>query len=60
LARANALKSGTSKGADADAARAKALADFKDFFALWKDADPELPILKQANVEFAKLTSGQH
>jgi DNA-binding winged helix-turn-helix (wHTH) protein/Tfp pilus assembly protein PilF len=60
LARANALKSGTSNGANADAARAKALADFKDFFTLWRDADPELPILKQANVEFAKLTSGQH
>jgi eukaryotic-like serine/threonine-protein kinase len=60
LARANVLESTTSQGADADAARARALADFKDFFALWKDADPELPILKQANIEFAKLTSRRH
>ena len=59
LARANALESGTSQGADADAARAKAIAGFKDFLALWKDADPELPILKQANAEFAKLSSGK-
>jgi hypothetical protein len=24
-------------------------------FALWKDADPDIPILKQANAEYAKL-----
>jgi len=27
----------------------------KDFFALWKDADPDIPILKQAKAEYAKL-----
>jgi hypothetical protein len=26
-----------------------------DFLALWKDADPETPILKQAKAEYAKL-----
>ncbi|MGA2262392.1 MAG: protein kinase [Acidobacteriota bacterium] len=28
---------------------------YEDFFALWKDADPDLPILKQAQAEYAKL-----
>jgi eukaryotic-like serine/threonine-protein kinase len=34
---------------------AKARAAYQDFFALWKDADPDIPILKQAKVEYAKL-----
>jgi serine/threonine protein kinase/tetratricopeptide (TPR) repeat protein len=33
----------------------KARKAYADFFALWKDADPDIPILKQANVEYAKL-----
>lgn len=33
----------------------KSLATYQDFLALWKDADPELPILKQAQAEYAKL-----
>jgi eukaryotic-like serine/threonine-protein kinase len=55
VARANALQARTSQGADADAARARALAAYQDFFALWKDADPDIPILKQAKTEYAKL-----
>ena len=55
VARANALESRTSQGADADAARERALAAYKDFFTLWKDADPDIPILKQAKTEYAKL-----
>jgi serine/threonine protein kinase/Tfp pilus assembly protein PilF len=55
VARANALQARTSQGADADAARVRALAAYKDFFTLWKDADPDIPILKQANAEYAKL-----
>src|SRR5437899_1435088 len=55
LARANALQARTSQGADADAARVRALAAYKDFLALWKDADPDIPILKQAKAEYAKL-----
>jgi hypothetical protein len=27
----------------------------QDFFVLWKDADPEIPILKEAKAEYAKL-----
>jgi serine/threonine protein kinase/tetratricopeptide (TPR) repeat protein len=55
VARANALESRTSQGADADAARLRALAAYKDFLALWKDADLDIPVLKQANEEYAKL-----
>jgi len=55
LARANALESRTSQGADADAARVRALAAYKDFLTLWKDADPDIPILKDAKAEYAKL-----
>jgi eukaryotic-like serine/threonine-protein kinase len=55
VARANALQSRTSQGADADAARVRALAAYKDFLTLWKDADPDTPILKQAKTEYAKL-----
>jgi tetratricopeptide (TPR) repeat protein len=34
---------------------AKARAAYQDFFAQWKDADPDIPILKQAKAEYAKL-----
>jgi tetratricopeptide (TPR) repeat protein len=36
-----------------DAAKAKAA--YQDFFVLWKDADPDIPILKEAKAEYAKL-----
>ena len=55
VARANALQAKTSQGADADGARVRALAAYKDFLALWKDADPDIPILKEAKAEYAKL-----
>jgi hypothetical protein len=55
VARANALQARTSHGADADAARVRALAAYKDFLTLWKDADPDIPILKQAEAEYEKL-----
>ena len=45
LARANAVQGDT----------AKARAAYQDFFVLWKDADPDIPILKQAKAEYAKL-----
>ena len=45
LARAYALAS--------DNARARVA--YQDFLALWKDADPDIPILKQAKAEYAKL-----
>jgi tetratricopeptide (TPR) repeat protein len=33
----------------------KARRAYQDFFTLWKDADPDIPILKQAKIEYAKL-----
>ena len=33
----------------------KAKAAYQHFFVVWKDADPDIPILKQAKAEFAKL-----
>jgi DNA-binding SARP family transcriptional activator len=45
LARAYALSGDT----------AKARTKYQDFFALWKDADPDIPILKEAKAEYAKL-----
>jgi eukaryotic-like serine/threonine-protein kinase len=36
-----------------DAVRARAA--YQDFLTLWKDADPDIPILKQAKAEYAKL-----
>jgi hypothetical protein len=28
---------------------------YEDFLALWKDADPDIPIYQQAKAEYAKL-----
>ncbi|HEV3482039.1 MAG TPA: hypothetical protein VGR97_06875, partial [Candidatus Acidoferrales bacterium] len=35
--------------------KGKAAAAYQDFLALWKDADPDIPILKEAKAEYAKL-----
>jgi len=45
LVRAYALQGDTAKGKAA----------YQEFLTLWKDADPDLPILKEAKSEFAKL-----
>jgi len=45
LARAYAMQGDT----------AKSRAAYQDFLTLWKDADPDIPILKQAKAEYAKL-----
>jgi hypothetical protein len=45
LARAYAMQGDT----------AKAKSAYADFLTLWKDADPDIPILKQAKAEYAKL-----
>ena len=36
-----------------DIGRAKSA--YQDFLTLWKDADPDIPVLKQARAEYAKL-----
>jgi len=33
----------------------KAKAAYNDFLTLWKDADPDIPILKAAKAEYVKL-----
>jgi len=45
LARAYALSGDT----------AKAKTAYQDFLNLWKDADPDIPILKEAKAEYSKL-----
>jgi eukaryotic-like serine/threonine-protein kinase len=55
LARAWALQATVSQEVDRDAARKRARAGYEEFLARWKDADPDIPILKQAKAEYAKL-----
>lgn len=31
---------------------------YEDFLALWKDADPDIPIYRQAKTEYAQLRKG--
>jgi eukaryotic-like serine/threonine-protein kinase len=45
LARADAIQGET----------AKARVQYRDFFALWQNADPDIPVLKQAKAEYARL-----
>jgi hypothetical protein len=33
----------------------RARAAYQDFLTLWKDADPDIPILKQAKAEYAEM-----
>jgi len=55
LGLARALKmQASSDGADS-AKREQAREAYREFFSLWKDADPDIPILKEAKSEFATL-----
>ena len=47
------LELGRAYAMEGDGAKAKAAYDL--FLNLWKDADPDIPILKQAKAEYAKL-----
>jgi serine/threonine protein kinase/Flp pilus assembly protein TadD len=55
VARANAVEFKSAQGADADAARVRALRAYQDFLAVWKDADVEVPVMKQAKSELENL-----
>jgi eukaryotic-like serine/threonine-protein kinase len=55
LARAYALQAQSAHAAEPGAARTKSRTAYQDFLALWKDADPDIPILKQAKAEYPKL-----
>jgi tetratricopeptide (TPR) repeat protein len=43
------------RASSASGDRAKSIAAYKDLFALWKDADPDVPVVQQAKAEFARL-----
>ena len=47
------LQLGQARAILGDAAGARTA--YQDFFALWKDADPDIPILKAAKAEYEKL-----
>jgi tetratricopeptide (TPR) repeat protein len=47
------LELGRAYAIQGDAAKARAA--YQDFLTLWKDADPDIPILKEAKAEYAKL-----
>jgi eukaryotic-like serine/threonine-protein kinase len=47
------LQLGRAYAMQGDTARARAA--YQDFLTLWKDADPDIPILKQAKTEYARL-----
>jgi hypothetical protein len=55
LARAYALAAKSAQGADAENYESKSRAAYQDFLTLWKDADPDIPILRAAKSEYAKL-----
>jgi eukaryotic-like serine/threonine-protein kinase len=55
LGRAYALEAQSAGGTDGEAARARAGAAYEHFLALWKDADPDIPVLKEAKAEYARL-----
>jgi hypothetical protein len=38
-----------------EAARSEARSAYQSFLKLWKDADPDIPILKESKAEYAKL-----
>ena len=47
------LQLGRARALSGDNAGARAA--YQDFLALWKDADSDIPILKEAKAEYAKL-----
>ena len=55
LGRARALEARSLQGPAGENAKAQARAAYQDFFTVWKDADPDIPILKQAKAEYARL-----
>ena len=52
------LQLGRAYALNGDTAQAKTA--YQDFFAIWKNADPDIPILKQAQAEYAALSGNPH
>ena len=59
LGRARVLEARSLQGQAAEDARTKARAAYQDFLSLWKDADPDIPILKDS-WEMPSLTIFMH
>jgi eukaryotic-like serine/threonine-protein kinase len=55
LGRAYALAAESAEGDEAQNYKSKCRAAYQDFLALWKEADPDIPILVQARAEYAKM-----
>jgi eukaryotic-like serine/threonine-protein kinase len=55
IARAYAIEARSATSAASASALTKARGAYQDFFALWKDADPDITILIAAKAEYAKL-----
>ena len=55
VGRARALEARSLRDEAADRAKAQARAAYQDFFNLWRDADSDIPILRQAKAEYMKL-----
>ena len=55
LARLGLARAYVQEGATDPAARDKARNAYRNFLTLWKDADPDIPIFKQAKAEYANL-----
>ncbi len=47
------LQMGRAYAIQSDTTKSKAA--YQDFLTIWKDADPDIPVLKQARAEYAKL-----
>jgi tetratricopeptide (TPR) repeat protein/tRNA A-37 threonylcarbamoyl transferase component Bud32 len=55
MARAAALAAKGLQGVEAESARARAIGAYNDFFALWKDGDEDVPVLREAREEFGRV-----
>jgi DNA-binding winged helix-turn-helix (wHTH) protein/tetratricopeptide (TPR) repeat protein len=55
IARAYAMQAEAANGNSRPELLAKARSAFEDFLSLWKDADPNIPLLAQARVEYQRL-----
>jgi hypothetical protein len=61
LARAEVIQSKNLQGAEGRAGGDRAVAAYERFLKLWKDADPDTPVFRQAKAEFAQfLDSREH
>lgn len=56
LARARTLKARSSTAPSEKTIQAQGAKVYQDFLMLWKDADPDIPVLREAKTEYLRLT----